>query len=94
MNEATLLEVQSSVRQHDSISRQLSDIFIEAWRKHHSLIQHLVRDVGMNPPDHITEFWVKANYTSPVGLCRKYFLATNEVSRSYSVKHSFRRVLR
>jgi FMN-dependent NADH-azoreductase len=65
MTEKILLEIQSSVRQHDSTSRQLSGIFIEVWRKHRSPIRHLVRDVGMNPPDHVTEFWVKANYTAP-----------------------------
>lgn len=65
MSENILLEVQSSVRQHDSISRQLSTIFIKAWQKYQSPIQHFVRDVGMNPPAYVTDFWVEANYAEP-----------------------------
>jgi len=41
--------------------------------------------------------WVDRMAWSPtqnLWLCRKYFLMTNEVSHSRSVKHSFRRVLR
>lgn len=60
-----LLEVQSSVRQENSISRSLSYEFVQAWQKNHSHAQHQKRDVGANPPAHPTELWTKANYTPP-----------------------------
>lgn len=60
-----LLEVQSSVRQEGSISRTLSDEFIQAWKTTHSEMQHKRRDVGINPPAHPTELWTKANYLPP-----------------------------
>ncbi len=60
-----LLEIQSSVRQEGSISRTLSDEFIQAWQIAHSEIQHKQRDVGINPPAHPTGLWTKANYMSP-----------------------------
>lgn len=60
-----LLEIQSSVRHENSISRQLSQVFIEAWQVNHSQVEHTLRDVGMNPPSLPTELWTKANYTPP-----------------------------
>ncbi|GFE72164.1 FMN-dependent NADH-azoreductase [Chroococcus sp. FPU101] len=60
-----LLEIQSSVRACGSISRRLSDEFIQAWSTAHSKTQQKKRDVGINPPTHPTELWTKANYTLP-----------------------------
>jgi FMN-dependent NADH-azoreductase len=60
-----LLEIQSSVREEGSISRSLSNEFVKAWRTVHAEIQHQKRDVGINPPDHPTALWTKANYTLP-----------------------------
>jgi FMN-dependent NADH-azoreductase len=60
-----LLEIQSSVREESSISRTLSEEFIQTWLTVHSGTQHKKRDVGINPPDHPTGLWTKANYTSP-----------------------------
>ncbi|GET41546.1 FMN-dependent NADH-azoreductase [Microseira wollei] len=60
-----LLEIQSSVRQEGSISRCLSDEFVQAWQMSHCGIQHKKRDVGINPPAHPTGLWTKANYTLP-----------------------------
>jgi FMN-dependent NADH-azoreductase len=57
-----LLEIQSSVRQKGSISRTLSEEFIQVWQTAHSEVQHKQRDVGINPPPHPTELWTKANY--------------------------------
>ena len=57
-----LLEIQSSVRQSGSISRKLSQEFIQTWRTAYSKTQHRKRDVGVNPPAHPTELWTKANY--------------------------------
>lgn len=60
-----VLEVQSSVRQKGSISRALSNEFIQAWKTTHPETQHKQRDVGINPPAHPTELWTKANYMPP-----------------------------
>jgi FMN-dependent NADH-azoreductase len=60
-----LLEIQSSVRQESSISRSLSDEFIRAWQTSYASIEHQKRDVGIEPPNHPTQLWTKANYTSP-----------------------------
>ncbi len=60
-----LLEIQSSVREEGSISRSLSDEFVQAWQMAYSGIQHQKRDVGINPPAHPTGLWTKANYTLP-----------------------------
>jgi len=58
-----LLEIQSSVRQEGSVSRTLSNYFIQVWETAHSKIEHKKRDIGINPPAHPTELWTKANYT-------------------------------
>lgn len=60
-----LLEIQSSVRQEGSVSRTLASQFIHAWRAHHADAQHILRDVGANPPAFPTAGWVVANYTPP-----------------------------
>jgi FMN-dependent NADH-azoreductase len=60
-----LLEIQSSVREEGSISRCLSEEFIQTWQTIHPGTQHQKRDVGINPPDHPTGLWTKANYSLP-----------------------------
>jgi FMN-dependent NADH-azoreductase len=60
-----LLEIQSSVRQEGSISRKLSSEFIQAWKTIHTKVEHKQRDVGIEPPNHPTELWTKANYLPP-----------------------------
>lgn len=60
-----LLEIQSSVREDNSISRSLSDEFVQAWQTAHCGTQYQKRDVGINPPAHPTGLWTKANYTLP-----------------------------
>jgi FMN-dependent NADH-azoreductase len=60
-----LLEIQSSARQQGSISRLLSQEFIATWKTYHPAIAHKQRDVGSQPPAHVTELWTKANYLAP-----------------------------
>ncbi|HAX74618.1 MAG TPA: NAD(P)H dehydrogenase [Cyanobacteria bacterium UBA11372] len=60
-----LLEIQSSVRQEGSISRCLSNEFIQAWQMANFGMQHKQRDVGISAPAHPTGLWTKANYTLP-----------------------------
>lgn len=60
-----LLEIQSSARLEQSVSRALSHEFIQAWQNCHPNGQHKQRDVGINPPAHPTELWTTANYILP-----------------------------
>ena len=60
-----LLEIQSSVRNEGSISRALSQEFIQTWQTVQAESQHRQRDVGINPPAYPTELWTAANYMQP-----------------------------
>ena len=73
-----LLEIQSSARQQGSISRLLSQEFVELWTKHRPAIEHKQRDVASYPPAHPTELWTKANYISPEQRTPKMIAALQE----------------
>ncbi|EDX83189.1 hypothetical protein S7335_368 [Synechococcus sp. PCC 7335] len=63
-----LLEIQSSVRQDGSVSRALSNEFVQSCqscRTAGAQIQHRQRDVGTKPPAHPNALWTQANYTPP-----------------------------
>ena len=60
-----LLEIQSSARQHGSISRQLSQEFVANWKKQYLAIEHKQRDVGTKSPARVDELWTTANYFDP-----------------------------
>jgi FMN-dependent NADH-azoreductase len=60
-----LLEIQSSVRLDQSISRALSHEFIQAWQNFHPDALYKQQDVGIHPPAHLTELWTTANYLPP-----------------------------
>lgn len=73
-----LLEVQSSARQIGSISRLLSQEFIETWKNYHPAIDYKQRNVGSKPPAHVTELWTKANYLEPERRTPEMIAALNE----------------
>ncbi|PWW39465.1 FMN-dependent NADH-azoreductase [Idiomarina loihiensis] len=65
-----LLHIDSSVRavsntnpDHNSISKNIALRFIEKWRKNRPKDEYIYRDVGVNPPDFITQDWVGAVFT-------------------------------
>lgn len=67
---STLLHVDSSVRaaknpnpEHDSISKNIALRFVNSWRQHRPKDEYIYRDVGMNPPDFITQDWIGAVFT-------------------------------
>ncbi|EKE67901.1 FMN-dependent NADH-azoreductase [Gallaecimonas xiamenensis] len=67
---STLLHIDSSVRaasnpnpDHDSISKNIALRFIETWRKNRPGDEYIYRDVGVNPPDFITQDWIGAVFT-------------------------------
>ncbi len=66
----TLLHIDSSVRaasnpnpDHNSISKNIALRFIDTWKQHHPEGEYIHRDVGMNPPDFITQDWIDAVFT-------------------------------
>jgi FMN-dependent NADH-azoreductase len=59
-----ILHLDASARSARSISRHLSQSFIDAWlaeRPHDHVIR---RDLGINPPPHVTEAWIAASFTA------------------------------
>ena len=52
---SNVLIIESSARQQDSISRQLTRQFISQWQAAHPADQISVRDVALNPLPHLDE---------------------------------------
>lgn len=70
MNMSTLLHIDSSVRaasnpnpDHDSISKSIALRFIDTWKQNQPEDEYIYRDVGVNPPDFITQDWIGAVFT-------------------------------
>tara|TARA_R110000823_G_scaffold132777_1_gene261145 strand:- start:5198 stop:5902 length:705 start_codon:yes stop_codon:yes gene_type:complete len=66
----TLLHIDSSVRaannpntEHDSISKTIARRFTDTWKQNRPEDEYIYRDVGMNPPDFITQDWIGAVFT-------------------------------
>nr|WP_246481099.1 NAD(P)H-dependent oxidoreductase [Motiliproteus sediminis] len=64
------MHVDSSVRaannpnpDHDSISKNIALRFIDTWKKNRPADEYIYRDVGVNPPDFITQEWIGAVFT-------------------------------
>ncbi len=67
---STLLHIDSSVRaannpnpDHDSISKNIALRFIDTWRQNRPKDKYIYRDVGINPPEFITQDWIGAVFT-------------------------------
>ncbi|MCI0996134.1 FMN-dependent NADH-azoreductase, partial [Pseudomonas corrugata] len=59
----TLLHIDASARSERSLSRKLSQAFVEAWRERDANTQVITRDIGRNPPPFVTEAWIAAVFT-------------------------------
>lgn len=59
----TILRVDASARKNRSLTRTLSDLFIESWRRADPVSRVIDRDVGLHPPSFITEDWIAAVFT-------------------------------
>lgn len=66
----TILRIDASVRRTDnpvaaynSISRNLADSFIEQWKEAEPEVEVILRDVGMAPPDFISNDWIASVFT-------------------------------
>ncbi|MFC7519038.1 FMN-dependent NADH-azoreductase [Herbaspirillum sp. GCM10030257] len=53
-----ILHVAASPRTDRSISRRMSQTFLEAWRELHRDDEVIVRDVGLRPPPFVSEAWI------------------------------------
>ena len=67
---STLLHIDSSVRavhnpnpDHDSISKNIALRFVDTWKQNRPEDEYIYRDVGVNPPDFITQDWIGAVFT-------------------------------
>lgn len=67
---STLLHIDSSVRaannpnpDHNSISKNIALRFVNTWKQNRPEDEYIYRDVGVNPPDFITQDWIGAAFT-------------------------------
>ncbi|BCM89482.1 FMN-dependent NADH-azoreductase 1 [Abditibacteriota bacterium] len=60
-----ILHLDSSPRGERSHSRQLTNAFVEEFKSLHPNTTVSYRDIGHNPPPHVTEPWVAAAYSDP-----------------------------
>ncbi len=61
---AQLLVIDSSIRQQDSVSRQLTERFVACWRERHAADRICRRDLAAEPPPHLDGVLLGA-WTSP-----------------------------
>lgn len=68
---SVILHIDSSVRaisntnpEHDSISKKLAKRFITQLKKQTNIDEYIYRDVGMKPPQFITQDWIGAVFTA------------------------------
>ncbi len=59
----TILHLDASVRGERSLSRQLSGHFVDTWREERPRDALIQRDIGRNPPAHVSETWIAAVFT-------------------------------
>ena len=60
-----LLRVDASARLDRSITRELTDRFIDSWRTSEPNVQVVPRDVGRQPPSIVSEASIRAAFTPP-----------------------------
>lgn len=61
----SILHLDASARTARSLTRRLSQRFIDAWRSHRPDDRVIRRDLAVDPPPHVTEAWVAASFTAP-----------------------------
>jgi FMN-dependent NADH-azoreductase len=59
----TILHLDASPRTARSLSRRLSQRFVEAWLGHRPHDRVIRRDLTADPPPHVTEAWIAAAFT-------------------------------
>jgi FMN-dependent NADH-azoreductase len=61
----TILHLDASARTARSLTRRLSQLFVDAWLSHRPDDRVLRRDLAADPPPHVTEAWIAAAFTPP-----------------------------
>ncbi|MBR0642440.1 FMN-dependent NADH-azoreductase [Plastoroseomonas hellenica] len=61
----TILHLDASARVTRSLSRHLSQRFVETWRAHRRGDRVIRRDLAADPPPHVSEAWIAACFTPP-----------------------------
>lgn len=59
----TVLKVEASARRIRSLSRELTRNFLDSWVQEGQALKIIERDVGLTPPDAISEDWIAAVFT-------------------------------
>lgn len=69
----TILHIDASARRtdnlvpsHNSISKQIAASFMDAWLTNAPQTTVIKRDIGLNPPDFISQDWIAAAFTPEV----------------------------
>ncbi len=62
--DASVRSTDNSVPEYNSISRALADSFVDQWKQAEPNVEITLRDVGMNPPDFISNDWIASVFTS------------------------------
>ena len=61
--DASARKTTNSVPDYNSISKSVAASFIDQWKKHNLEDKIIHRDVGVNPPDFISQDWIAAVFT-------------------------------
>lgn len=61
----TILRIDASARGTRSLTRRMTQLFVDEWRARRPDAQVIARDVGRHPPPFVTEAWIAACFTPP-----------------------------
>jgi len=59
----TILHLDASARTTRSLSRRLSQLFVDAWAARRPADRIIRRDLAADPPPHVSEAWIAASFT-------------------------------
>ena len=61
--EASARRTDNSVQEYNSISKMLSANFIQKWQAANTEDKVIYRDIGLNPPEFVSQDWIAAVFT-------------------------------
>ena len=61
--DASARKTTNSVPDYNSISKSVAATFIDQWKENNPEDKIIYRDVGVNPPDFISQDWIAAVFT-------------------------------
>ncbi|MGL4464884.1 MAG: FMN-dependent NADH-azoreductase [Planctomycetia bacterium] len=60
-----VLRIEASARATRSLTRRMTQLFLDEWRRRLPDVEVINRDVGLHPPPFVTETWIAACFTPP-----------------------------